>query len=138
MTQNSLSDCFNEVAVVRSDFERDVADTVARLKNDVRHKQQEPFEKVAAMEQQAKLRSAEASRRLGAHDLRMSGAQGGLGEHKRNILKLREEGNGLTVKIASRQVTPKLGPCVLPSVITMGCRRTAATTTTTARAMTPR
>ncbi|CAE7517593.1 rihB, partial [Symbiodinium pilosum] len=76
-TQNSLSDCFNEVAVVRSDLERNVA---------------------------AELRSAEASRRLGALDLRMSGVQGGLGEHKRDILKLREEVNGLTVKSASHEV----------------------------------
>merc|ERR1712000_271803 len=38
-TQNSLSDCFNEVAVVRSDLERNVADTEARLKNDIREKQ---------------------------------------------------------------------------------------------------
>merc|ERR1712188_203593 len=89
-TQNSLSDCFTEVAVVRSDLERNVADTEARLKNDIRQK-----------EEQAELRSAEASRRLGALDLRMSGVQGGLGEHKRDILKLREEVNGLTVKSAS-------------------------------------
>ena len=41
---------------------------------------------------EAELRSAEASRRLGALDLRMSGVQGGLGEHKRDILKLREAG----------------------------------------------
>merc|ERR1711967_50134 len=34
-TQNSLSDCFNEVAAVRSDLERNVADTEARLKNDI-------------------------------------------------------------------------------------------------------
>eukprot|EP00971_Amphidinium_carterae_P008424 166254-Amphidinium_carterae.1 len=45
----------------------------------------------------------EASRRLGALDLRMSGVQGGLGEHKRDILKLREEVNGLTVKSASHE-----------------------------------
>merc|ERR1711915_843188 len=38
-TQNSLSDCFNEVAVVRSDLERNIADTEARLKNDIRQKQ---------------------------------------------------------------------------------------------------
>jgi len=100
-TQNSLSDCFNEVAVVRSDLERNIADTEARLKNDIRQKQQEAFEKIGAVEQQAELRSAEASRRLGALDLRMSGVQGGLGEHKRDILKLREEVNGLTVKSAS-------------------------------------
>merc|ERR1712070_331958 len=103
-TQNSLSDCFNEVAVVRSDLERNVADTEARLKNDIRQKQQEAFEKIGAVEQQAELRSAEASRRLGALDLRMSGVQGGLGEHKRDILKLREETNGLTVKSASHEV----------------------------------
>ena len=35
---------------------------------------------------------------------RMSGVQGGLGEHKRDILKLREEVNGLTVKSASHEV----------------------------------
>merc|ERR1712093_972485 len=103
-TQNSLSDCFNEVAVVRSDLERNIADTEARLKNDIRQKQQEAFEKIGAVEQQAELRSAEASRRLGALDLRMSGVQGGLGEHKRDILKLREEVNGLTVKGASQEV----------------------------------
>merc|ERR1712146_484890 len=103
-TQNSLSDCFNEVAVVRSDLERNVADTEARLKNDIRQKQQEAFEKIGAVEQQAELRSAEASRRLGALDLRMSGVHGGLGEHKRDILKLREEVNGLTVKSASHEV----------------------------------
>eukprot|EP00913_Durusdinium_trenchii_P032459 g30389.t1 len=65
------------------------------------------FEKIGAVEQQAELRSAEASRRLGALDLRMSGVQGGerrLGEHKRDILKLREEVNGLTVKSASHEV----------------------------------
>merc|ERR1711975_123756 len=103
-TQNTLSDCFNEVAVVRSDLERNIADTEARLKNDIRQKQQEAFEKIGAVEQQAELRSAEASRRLGALDLRMSGVQGGLGEHKRDILKLREEVNGLTVKSASHEV----------------------------------
>jgi len=65
---------------------------------------EESFEKIAAVEQQAELRSAEASRRLGALDLRMSGVQGGLGEHKRDILKLREEVNGLTVKSASHEV----------------------------------
>jgi len=103
-TQNSLSDCFNEVAVVRSDLERNVADTEARVKNDNRSKQQEVMEKIGDVEQQSELRSAEASRRLGALDLRMSGVQGGLGEQKRDILKLREEVNGLTVKSASHEV----------------------------------
>ncbi|CAJ1409346.1 unnamed protein product [Effrenium voratum] len=103
-TQNSLSDCFNEVAVVRSDLERSLADTEARVKNDIRQKQQETMEKMGDVEQQSELRAAEASRRLGALDLRMSGVQGGLGEQKRDILKLREEVNGLTVKSASHEV----------------------------------
>merc|ERR1719272_2273955 len=94
---------FNRASVVRSDLERNIADTEARLKNDIRQKQQEAFEKIGAVEQQAELRSAEASRRLGALDLRMSGVQGGLGEHKRDILKLRKEVNGLTVKNASHE-----------------------------------
>jgi len=52
------------------------------------------LEKIDAVEQQAELRSAEASRRLNALDLRMHWAfevQDGLGEHKRDILKLRKE-----------------------------------------------
>merc|ERR1712113_937872 len=50
-TQNSLSDCFNEVAVVRSDLERNVADTEARLKNDIRQKQQ-PLQLALSMKEQ--------------------------------------------------------------------------------------
>jgi len=42
-TQSSLSDCFKEAAVVRSDLEGNVADTEARLKDDVRQKQQGPL-----------------------------------------------------------------------------------------------
>ncbi|CAK9019197.1 Pyrimidine-specific ribonucleoside hydrolase RihB, partial [Durusdinium trenchii] len=104
---NALNGRIDFTNKVRSDLERNVADTEARLKNDIRQKQQEAFEKIGAVEQQAELRSAEASRRLGALDLRMSGVQGGerrLGEHKRDILKLREEVNGLTVKSASHEV----------------------------------
>eukprot|EP00931_Biecheleriopsis_adriatica_P040455 TRINITY_DN2318_c0_g2_i1.p1 TRINITY_DN2318_c0_g2~~TRINITY_DN2318_c0_g2_i1.p1 ORF type:complete len:669 (-),score=189.78 TRINITY_DN2318_c0_g2_i1:39-2045(-) len=103
-TQNSLSDCFNEVAVTRSDLERNTKDAEVRLANQVLSRHQEALEKLSAVEQQAELRSAEASRRLGALDLRMSGVQGGLGEHKRDIMKLREDVNGLTVKSASHDV----------------------------------
>merc|ERR1719247_3193207 len=103
-TQNSLSDCFNEVAVVRSDIERSMADIEARFRTSERGKQAEMFDKVQSVQQQAELQLAEASRRLGALDLRMSGVQGGLGEHKRDILKLREEVNSLTVKGASHDV----------------------------------
>ena len=56
-----------------------VAEDMINLKNDIRQIQQEAFEHIAAVESQAELRSSEASRRLGAIDLRMSGVQGGLG-----------------------------------------------------------
>ena len=35
---DEVSDCFNEVTVVRTDLERNVADTEARLKNESRQK----------------------------------------------------------------------------------------------------
>merc|ERR1740122_606569 len=100
ITQKSLSDRFNEVAVVQIELERNVADTEARFKNDIRQKQQEAFEKIGAVEQQAELRSAEVSRHLGALDLRINDMRGGLGEHERDVIKLREEVNGLTTKSA--------------------------------------
>ncbi len=49
-TQSSLSDCFNEVAVVHSDLKRNIANT------------EEAFEKIGAVEQQAELRSTAAYR----------------------------------------------------------------------------
>merc|ERR1719512_611576 len=84
-----------------------VIDTEARLKADIRQKQQEAFEKIAAVEHQAELRREEVSQGLGTPDLRMSGVQGGFGQHKRAILKLREEVNALTVKSAWHEVDIK-------------------------------
>ena len=48
--------------MVRSDLERNVADTEARLKSDVRQKQQEAFEKIGAVEQQATLKTLKTSK----------------------------------------------------------------------------
>ena len=59
MTQSSLSDCFSEAAVVRSNLERSVTDTKMQLKNDIRQKQQEAFEKPADVDQPAELRLVE-------------------------------------------------------------------------------
>eukprot|EP00397_Hematodinium_sp_SG-2012_P017211 GEMP01017592.1.p1 GENE.GEMP01017592.1~~GEMP01017592.1.p1 ORF type:complete len:598 (+),score=157.34 GEMP01017592.1:82-1875(+) len=101
VTQNSLSDCFNEVAVARGDFERCLAETETSLKTDIRQKQQEGFEKLGLVDQKAEQNFGEASRRLCALDLRMSGMQGGLGEDKRDIRTLREAVNSLTVKAAT-------------------------------------
>ena len=41
---------------------------------------------------------------LNTVDLRISGLQGACGEHKRDIAKLREETNGLTVQSAAHDV----------------------------------
>jgi len=46
----------------------------------------------------------ESSKRLNAVDLRISGLQGSCGEHKRDINKLRDEVNSLTVKSAAHDV----------------------------------
>merc|ERR1719443_2108821 len=46
----------------------------------------------------------ETSKRLNAVDLRISGLQGSCGEHKRDINKLRDEANSLTVKSAAHDV----------------------------------
>jgi chromosome segregation ATPase len=46
----------------------------------------------------------ETSKRLNAIDLRISGLQGSCGEHKRDINKLRDEVNSLTVKSAAHDV----------------------------------
>merc|ERR1719463_710808 len=46
----------------------------------------------------------ETSKRLNAVDLRISGLQGSCGEHKRDINKLRDETNSLTVKSAAHDV----------------------------------
>jgi hypothetical protein len=69
------------------------------------------LEVIDAVEQQAALRSAGAFKRLGALDLRaaafdarVTGVLGGLGEHQRDILKLREEVNCLTGKSTSHEI----------------------------------
>merc|ERR1719504_55473 len=46
----------------------------------------------------------ETSKRMNAVDLRISGLQGSCGEHKRDINKLRDEANSLTVKTAAHDV----------------------------------
>merc|ERR1719424_191470 len=48
--------------------------------------------------------SKETSKRLNAVDLRISGLQGSCGEHKRDINKLRDEVNSITVKSAAHDV----------------------------------
>ena len=52
-TQNSLSDCLNEVAAVWSDAERNPADAEAQVKGNIHQKLQEAFEKALPKQQTA-------------------------------------------------------------------------------------
>jgi len=81
---------------------------VSKLEADLR-KQDEDLHKeindrVDGVERHHANVSKENSKRLNAVDLRISGLQGSCGEHKRDINKLRDEVNSLTVKSAAHDV----------------------------------
>merc|ERR1719392_96034 len=80
----------------------------AKLEADLR-KQDEDMHKeindrVDGVERHHATVSKEATKRLNALDLRISGLQGATGESKRDINKLRDETNSLTVKSAAHDV----------------------------------
>jgi len=81
---------------------------VTKMESDLR-KQDEDLHKevndrIDGVERQNGNVSKETSKRLNAVDLRISGLQGSCGEHKRDINKLRDEANSLTVKTAAHDV----------------------------------
>jgi chromosome segregation ATPase len=81
---------------------------ISKLEADLR-KQDEDLHKevndrVDGVERQHANVAKENSKRLNAVDLRISGLQGSCGEHKRDINKLRDETNSLTVKSAAHDV----------------------------------
>merc|ERR1711959_728088 len=81
---------------------------VSKLEADLR-KQDEDLHKeindrVDGVERHHANVSKETSKRLNAVDLRISGLQGSCGEHKRDLNKLRDEVNSLTVKSAAHDV----------------------------------
>merc|ERR1719181_2328117 len=80
----------------------------SKLETDLR-KQDEDFHKevndrVDGVERHHANVSKENSKRLNALDLRISGLQGASGEQKRDLNKLRDEVNSLTVKSAAHDV----------------------------------
>jgi len=86
----------------------DLTTRQAKLDSDLR-KQDEDMHKnandrVDAVERHHANVSKENSKRLNALDLRISGLQGASGEQKRDINKLRDETNNLTVKSAAHDV----------------------------------
>merc|ERR1719146_121710 len=81
---------------------------IAKLESDLR-KQDEDLHKevndrIDGVERHNANVGKETSKRLNAVDLRISGLQGSCGEHKRDINKLRDEVNSLTVKSAAHDV----------------------------------
>merc|ERR1719146_436906 len=81
---------------------------IAKLEAELR-KQDEDLHKevndrVDGVERHHANTSKETTKRLNAVDLRISGLQGSCGEHKRDINKLRDEVNSLTVKSAAHDV----------------------------------
>jgi len=98
ITQNSLHDCFNEIAAARGDLENSICESESRMKQDNRQGMMDTLEKIGLVDSQAGENFTELSRRIGALDLRMFGLQGGLGEGKRDIRSLREEFGAFTTK----------------------------------------
>jgi hypothetical protein len=88
---------FNTVETRHSKLEADL-----RKQDEDLHK--EVNDRVDGVERHHANTSKETSKRLNALDLRISGLQGSCGEHKRDINKLRDEVNSLTVKSAAHDV----------------------------------
>merc|ERR1719401_863828 len=88
--QNSLESRLNKL------------ETELRKQDEDMHK--EINDRVDGVERHHASVAKETSKRLNAVDLRISGLQGSCGEHKRDINKLRDEVNSLTVKSAAHDV----------------------------------
>merc|ERR1712013_13109 len=80
----------------------------AKLEADLRKQDEELHkdvnDRVDAVERHHSNISKENAKRLNALELRISGLQGASGEQKRDINKLRDETNNLTVKSAAHDV----------------------------------
>mmetsp|Transcript_54626 Transcript_54626/g.130358 ORF Transcript_54626/g.130358 Transcript_54626/m.130358 type:complete len:799 (-) Transcript_54626:91-2487(-) len=87
-----------------TEMESRVAKLEADLKKQDDEMHKEINERVDGVEKHHANISKETSKRLNAVDLRISGLQGASGEAKRDINKLRDEVNNLTVKSAAHDV----------------------------------
>merc|ERR1719310_2185452 len=87
----------NELSTRHSKLESDLKKQDEDLHKDVN-------DRIDGVERQHANVAKENSKRLNALDLRISGLQGASGESKRDINKLRDEVNSLTVKSAAHDV----------------------------------
>jgi len=93
----TVNDKTNELSTRHSKLESDL-----RKQDEDLHK--EVNDRMDGVERHHANTSKENSKRLNALDLRISGLQGASGEQKRDINKLRDETNNLTVKSAAHDV----------------------------------
>merc|ERR1719221_966191 len=96
---------------IRSRFEQQLAQaatSLGKVEADLRKQHEDNHkdmnDRADGMERQTANLAKENSKRLNALDLRISGLQGASGEQKRDINKLRDETNSLTVKSAAHDV----------------------------------
>merc|ERR1719310_1752143 len=87
-----------------SNMDTRVAKLEAELRKQDEDLHKEINDRVDGVERHHANVAKETSKRLNAVDLRISGLQGSCGEHKRDINKLRDEVNSLTVKSAAHDV----------------------------------
>lgn len=103
-TVDSVSRTNEELLAAKQDLEAEVSTNVAQLKKDLSSRHKEANDRMDGVERHHANVSKEASKRMNTLELRISGVQGACGEHKRDITKLREETNTLTVKSAAHDV----------------------------------
>merc|ERR1719224_318047 len=85
-------------------LEASIAATEQNAMKALDDKNKEINERIDGVERHMANTNKETARRLNTVDLRISGLQGACGEHKRDIAKLREEANTLTVQSAAHDV----------------------------------
>ncbi|CAK9055959.1 unnamed protein product [Durusdinium trenchii] len=88
----------------REDFETRTSQLEAHLQKQDEDLHKEVNDRIDGVERRNSNLSKENSKRLNALDLRIAGLQGASGESKRDIGKLRDEVNNLTVKSAAHDV----------------------------------
>jgi hypothetical protein len=102
------ADKHQEIYATLHEKTNDLVTRHAKLEADLRKQDEdmhkEANDRVDAVERHHANVAKENSKRLNALDLRISGLQGASGEQKRDINKLREETNNLTVKSAAHDV----------------------------------
>merc|ERR1719408_1117147 len=98
------ADIHSKVETNANNFDARVSKMEAELRKQDEDLHKEINDRVDGVERHHANVSKESSKRLNAVDLRISGLQGSCGEHKRDINKLRDEANSLTVKSAAHDV----------------------------------